>query len=133
MKLNIKTRKIIDAWEFDQLVVETYGRPYCFQQQDGCKERGFERITVPWEYGDEDFTNDTIPEVINGLEEGVSMESWLARDPEQPVADDTNGHEDYVINMFWSRNFYPHISTVVNDLHERGLLAEGEYYIDIDW
>jgi hypothetical protein len=35
--------------------------------------------------------------------------------------------------MWWGRNFYPELSVVVNDLHAKGLLDEGEYEIDIDW
>lgn len=37
--LNIKTVKVIDLQEWDDLVSSTYGRPYNFQQQDDCKER----------------------------------------------------------------------------------------------
>lgn len=37
--MNIKTIKQIDVSDWDALVTKTYGRPYSFQQQDGCKER----------------------------------------------------------------------------------------------
>lgn len=39
MELKIKQVNIIDSFEFDKLVRETYGKPYCFQQQDDGKER----------------------------------------------------------------------------------------------
>lgn len=34
--LKFETKKIIDCFDWDELVTETYGKPYCFQQQDGC-------------------------------------------------------------------------------------------------
>jgi hypothetical protein len=35
--------------------------------------------------------------------------------------------------MWWDRNFYPNLQMVANDLHEKGLLAAGDYIISIDW
>ena len=57
--------KLIDCSDWDDLIKETYGRPYNFQQQDNCKERGTESIIVPCDYVS-DYKNDTIPEVVNG-------------------------------------------------------------------
>lgn len=47
MKVPFKTKKVIDVDDWDRLVIETYKRPYCFQQQDGCKDRGIFDFTVP--------------------------------------------------------------------------------------
>lgn len=128
----IKTRNIqvIEVQDWDKLVEQTYGRTYSFQQQDGCKERQHWSITVPVQ-DPEDFENDTVSEVVNGEEMGVSFKAWLARDPKQPL----NGKEDYpwAVNMWWDRNFYPSIDMVINDLHAKGLLPAGEYEINIDW
>jgi hypothetical protein len=54
--MKIKTINQIDVDDWDRLVSETYGKPYTFQQQDGCKGRGVETITVPVK-NPEDFKN----------------------------------------------------------------------------
>jgi hypothetical protein len=126
--IRVKNQKVIDVGDFDALVEKTYGRPFSFQQQDGCKERQRVHITVPEH--DNDFQNDTIPEEVNGEEMGVSFAAWLARDPKAwSVADDY----PWRVRMFWERNFYPDVQMVVNDLHAKGLFPAGEYVIDIDW
>jgi len=43
----VKNVKMIDVWDWDKLVEETYGRTYCFQQQDDCRGRGIFDITIP--------------------------------------------------------------------------------------
>lgn len=128
MGMNIKTEKVISVQEWDKLVSETYGRPYAFQQQGGCQSRGVFRILVPGEA--EDFKQDKIPEVVNGEEMGVSFKAWLARDHKQSLPEDK---EQWAIDLWWHRNFYPEIQTVANDLHSRGVLPAGEYTIDINW
>lgn len=143
----MKNVKIITIQELDDLVEKTYGKIYSFQQQDGCKDRGIDYITVPCE--PEDFKNDRIPEIINGNKMGVSFKAWLEKDIESPLNPTkkelkTCGYyweEDREkwcnsashIRLFWERNFYPHISMIVNDLHSKGLLDSGEYGIEIDW
>lgn len=131
--LNYRNEKVIDDSDLDDLVVETYGRPYCFQQQDGCKERQRVRVTVPDQ--DYDYENDTIPEVVNGEEMGVSFKAWLERDPKQ-LLDEVRQDWDSGLNslmLFWERNFYPDVQIVLNDLHSKGLIEAGDYSIDIDW
>lgn len=54
--LKAKQVIMVDVGDWDNLVTETYGRPYDFQQQDGCKERGIFNLTVPSGY-DCDFKN----------------------------------------------------------------------------
>lgn len=125
--MRIQEMKVVDSMDLDQLIRDTYGRPYNFQQQDGCQNRGYTEATVP-EPDPEDFDQETIPEVINGDDMGVSFAAWLARDPEAPVG----GRSD-AIALFWERNFYPSQAMVLNDLHARGLLPPGEYMITIDW
>ncbi len=41
--------------------------------------------------------------------------------------------DDWEINLFCERNFYPDLHTIANDLYERGLIEAGEYVINIDW
>ena len=117
----------IPLQEWDQLVETTYNKIYSFQQQAGCRDRGTFEITVPCE--DEDCEmNESIPEVVNGDEMGVTFDTWLARDKDQPLPD----KNDY-LSLFWERNFYPDIYTLANDLHARRILKAGTYKIDIDW
>ncbi len=124
--INIQKKNFIAVSDFDDLVEKTYGKPYSFQQQDGCKERGTFHMTVPDEAYD--FENDTIPQEINGEEMGVSFAAWLARDPKE-----WHGPDREYKDMFWERNFYPDVQMIANDLHQKGLLPAGEYVIDIDW
>jgi len=127
--IKVKNVKMIEVSDWDKLVSDTYGKPYCFQQQDGCQSKGIFHLTIPSEYTCDDEMNDEIPEIINGETMGVKFEKWLERDPKQPVA----GRTDYVVGLWWDRNFYPDIHTVANDLHKRGLIEAGEYSIEIDW
>lgn len=129
--MKIKSVNVIDVSDWDKLVKETYGRPYSFQQQDGCKDRGKEYITVPCY--PEDFENDTVPEIINGEEMGVSFAVWLACDPEEKKPFCISEYGNDFSDLWWERNFYPSVSMIVNDLHAKGLLPAGEYMIDIDW
>lgn len=128
--LKYTNKKVISVQDWDELVINTYGKPYSFQQQDGCKSRGTFDFEIPDKRGIEDYSNDTIPEVINGDEMGVSFKAWLERDPKE-----WNGKkgDERFLDLFWDRNFYPHISMIIEDLHKRGLIEEGEYTIDIDW
>lgn len=61
---------------------------------------------------------------------GVSFKSWLERDPEQKIPS-KNSYDG--THLWWSRNFYPDVSMIINDLHSKGLLEAGKYVIDIDW
>ena len=125
-----RTEQVIDVSDWDALVTETYGRPYSFQQQDGCKARGRESLTVSLCEPD-DYDNEVVvPDVINGEEMGVSFTAWLARDPKE-----WNGEvgDERWLDLFWERNFYPTAESIGNDLLKRGLIEAGEYVIDIDW
>ncbi|MEG3035905.1 MAG: hypothetical protein RR877_10535, partial [Aurantimicrobium sp.] len=86
--MRIKTKNVIELHDLDELVVKTYGRTYSFQQQDGCKSRGIVEVTIP-ESHPYDFNRDTVPEVVNGNEMGVSFAAWLARDAKQLIPSDT--------------------------------------------
>lgn len=126
--LKVKNTKTIEVSDWDNLVIETYGKPYSFQQQDDCQSRGMVYITIPDENFEEEEMNHFIPEVINGSVMGVKFDVWLARDPKTPFED---GRDD--LDLWWDRNFYPNLQTVANDLHKKGLIEAGEYAIEIDW
>ena len=130
--LKYTNRKTVDVSDWDNLVSETYGRPYCFQQQDGCKDRGSFSFEVPSKWGTEDYENDTVPEIVNHNKMGVSFKAWLERDPEQPLSnkDDQNS---FGLGLWWDRNFYPHVDMVIDDLYKKGLIEKGNYTIDINW
>ena len=125
----IKEVKQITVQDWDNLVEKFYGKPYSFQQQDGCKDRGIEIINTHDEWA-EDFEATEIPFEMNGEEMGVSFQTWLNTLPE-----DTAKHFEYAWGngLFWERNFYPHASMIAKDLFEQGLLPQGEYQIAIDW
>lgn len=123
--------RMVEVSDWDELVQDTYGRIYNFQQQDGCKSRGIFNLNIPSEWS-EDYDNDTIVEKVNGPEEGVSFKGWLERDPDQPLKDERD-NLSYHISMFYERNFYPEVNTVANDLYAKGLIEAGNYTINIDW
>lgn len=128
--MKIKTQKVIEVQDWDEVVQKTYGRPYSFQQQDGCKSRGTFVFNVPDKA--EDFENDSIPEIVNHEKMGVSFAAWLKRDPKQKLSD-PECQQDYCLTLWWERNFYPDIQMIANDLHAKRLLKAGEYMIDINW
>lgn len=128
--IKYKNKKVIEVSDWDELVEKTYGRTYNFQQQDGCQDRGQFNLTVPNEDSEDDEMNESIPEVVNGNLYGVTFESWLARDPKQPIP---NQKYDWELKMFYERNFYPDIYTIANDLYAKGLIEAGDYIINIDW
>ncbi len=129
--MEIKTEKVIEDSEWDSLVEKTYGRTYCFQQQEGCKQRGTWCFTVPSNECD-DYPDATVPEEVNHEKMGVSFAAWLTRDPNQKLSN-PDEQEDYCLELWWQRNFYPEFQMVANDLHSKGLLPAGDYMIDIDW
>jgi len=126
--MEIKTVKMIDVQEWDNLVRTTYHRPYSFQQQEGCKSRGHFKFSVPDTYTENDEFHDSIPDIVNGSKMGVKFDVWLSRKP-----DENTFKTDWENRLFWHRNFYPDFYTVVNDLYKKGLIEEGSYTIDIDW
>ena len=128
--MKIKTTQVIEDSEWDATVQKTYGRPYAFQQQDDCRERGTFPLTVPAESSD--YERQSVPEEVNGEIRGVSFAAWLARDPKQKLSNPED-QQDFCLQLWWERNFYPDIQMIANDLHAKGLLAAGEYTIDIDW
>ena len=126
----MKQVTLIECSAWDDLVRTTYKRPYCFQQQDDCKDRGTHKLTVPAPA--DDYENDSVPETVNHPNMGVSFKAWLERDPKQKLnADDYDCPS--AITMWWERNFYPDVQMIANDLHSKGLLPAGEYVINIDW
>ena len=126
--MKIKNTKVISIQDWNKCVQKTYGRPYNFQQQSGCQDRHTFHLTVPDQA--DDFKNDSVPEVVNGPQMGVSFKAWLKRNPRQPIK---NQKDDWELSLWWERNFYPDIQTVANDLYKRGILKAGKYSVEIDW
>ncbi len=119
--MKIRTEKVIDVQEWDKFVSETYGRPYNFQQQDGCRDRGRFCLTVP---------DDAVDYKTSASKIGAGFSDWLAKDPQKPLDD---GSAYFGLLSWWHESFYPNIQMIANDLHEKGLLEAGEYTINIDW
>jgi hypothetical protein len=130
-KLNLKKVSLIDDSEWSDFVSEIYKRPYNFQQQEGCRERGVYPFSVPIS-NPFDYKNSKIPETTSTNQEGVSFEAWLSRDPSLKLKSKID-NDPLSLNMWWHRSFYPFVDMIVDDLYKRGLLEEGEYIIDIDW
>lgn len=130
--MKIKTIKVIDVSEWDKLVQDTYGKPYNFQQQNGCQDRGLFHLKVPSKEIC-DYENDTVPEVVNHEEKGVSFAAWLARNPKQGLDTTDEWDKHHGLDLWWRRNFYPDVQMIANDLYAKGLLEAGEYNINIDW
>lgn len=130
--LKYTNMKIIDSFDWDKLVQETYGKPYCFQQQNDCQPRGTHKITIPEEnIEDYDFENEKIPFKINGNVMGVKFNTWL-NTSEEDIKKEFLEKENS-LHLFWDRNFYPNLQVIANDLHSKGLIEAGEYVINIDW
>jgi hypothetical protein len=134
--IKINKIQVISVHDWDDLVKDTYGKQYNFQQQDFCKEPQRVKITVPVKQP-YDYENDTIPGVIEIRDNkmGVSFKGWLERDSDAPLNTSHLQLNTCKINnmFFWHRKFYPHIDMLINDLHAKGLLPAGDYEIDIDW
>lgn len=131
--MNIKTIKIIDVQEWDSLVISTYEKPYSFQQQDGCRDRGLVEISVPEEFDESDLPH-TIPETLDSDEMCVKFSSWLLRNPSTPLHYHLGSlNPMFSTTLWWHRNFYPDVQMIANDLHAKGLLEVGKYYININW
>ncbi len=125
-----KNVNYIHVSDWDGLIKETYGKPYSFQQQDGCQSAGIFAFTVPIEETHDNEMHDNIPIVLNGEKMGVKFKTWLDANPEQPFFDNTQWWKN---ELFWERNFYPDIYTLIDDLHKKGLIDKGEYIMDISW
>lgn len=128
--LKFKNIRVVTVQDWNELVMETYGRKYNLQQQDGCMERQSINLTIPDYSFDDDYENDEVPEVVNHVDMGVSFKAWLKRDPYLPLETQKSSWE---LEMWWHRNFYPELQTLANDLYRRGLIEYGDYLIDIDW
>lgn len=128
--MNYKTVKIVEVSDWNKLVQNTYGKPYNFQQQEGCQDRGIHYFTVPNDKTHDEEMNDEIPEIVNHEEMGVKFNVWLGRDPNQQIPNSST----WSTKLWWERNFYPDLQTVVNDLYStKGLIEAGDYAINIDW
>ena len=124
LKLNKEIVNKIEVSDWNKFIMETYKRPYDFQQQDGCKERGVFSFNIP-----EDCTleYDTTGE---HHDMGVTLKDWLERDPKEPIK---NQKYDWELETFWERVFYPDIYALLYDLRSKGLIEDGNYLINIDW
>lgn len=129
-KPTLKTRKetTIGCFEWDAFIKEIYGKPYCFQQQDDCKDRGNFYFSAP-EKRPHDYKR-TSCDYEDESQMGVSFAAWLARDPKEKLP---NQEYDFQLDLFWERQFYPHVSMIINDLYRIGVIEAGDYVIDIDW
>lgn len=119
-QLSCRVTRVIEDGDWDCFVTEVYGRPYCYQQQDGCRDRGVMRFTASADGRTWGF-DDATPEELDARDGmGVSLKSWLAADGKDS-------------SIPWDRNFYPELEEVAQDLCKRGLVPPGSYTLNIDW
>ena len=111
---------MIECSDFDALVKKVYGRPYCFQQQGGCLDRGVYYFDITEEDDFIDYED----------EDEVTLEKWLARDPKEKLNEQQS---DASLEMWWHREFYPDLDILAYDLYKKGHLEVGEYAINVDW
>lgn len=72
-KLKYTVEKFIKSSDLDEFIMSVYNKPYCFQQQDGCKDEGIEYLYTPSKFTLDDYENTEIPEEINGEEKGIKF------------------------------------------------------------
>ena len=130
MGLKYKNKKIIEVHDWDDFVQETYSKPYNFQQQEGCRERGHFSFSLPLGYTPEVVENTDIKYTTEDSSMGVSLKQWLDRSPTTKLL---NQKYDHDLELWWDRNFYPDFDELIQDMYLRGLLEPGEYIIIIDW
>lgn len=126
-QLKTQNVKLVDVQDWNNLVINTYKKPYDLQQQYTRKNISFFQIEIPISISNEDILPTEIKE--DGSEFGVQFQSWLKRDPSQPVNNDSI---QWHINIWWEQNFYPSIYTLANDLFKKGLLEEATYLIEMN-
>lgn len=124
--MKTKTVKIAEVNDFDELVMNTYGIPYNFQQQGGCKNTSIEYFCFPF---NGDYTNTTLPFEINGKTRGISFEVWKNHDMEELKK---MFSDDWEVGMFYARNFYPHIERLLQDLVDKELISGKCFGIEIN-
>jgi hypothetical protein len=131
-KLKRSTLTTISLRDWNSFIKEVYGKPYSFQQQEGCRSKGYFYIHIP-EFPPEekeDYGYEYDPATPEKSLQGVPLDVWLARDPNLPF----NGQEyDIQLEFWWHRNFYPWIEELCDDLSKKNLLEPGDYAIIIDW
>lgn len=148
MELKVVTKQIIDESDFSKLVSDTYGRPYRLQQQEPLMNQdSYMPIQVPndWHAADKDharlrkWIEENPPQYVDGQEPTYpSFKEWLDRDANAYVGgrDMYEGWGDpggFWYTLWWERAFFPPLGEVIDDLHKRGLLDEGEYLIHAWW
>lgn len=126
MDIPVRTERVIEADDWNALVEDVYGRPYCLQWQGGCWRSGPFRFSVPGEA--EDFTRDSISNSIKGDKSGVSFKAWKSRHPKASVG---GRFDDWYVRLFWHMRFFPEFQTLANDLYRLGKIDSGSYTIDM--
>lgn len=132
----MKTKKTnaITERDWNELVQSTYCKPYNLQQQGGCMDNGsFVEFSVPNTAEDDGKDEAILEKEYHDQKDsyrGATFEQWLSRDSKKPL----NGQEyDWQLDFFWSRNFYPNLEVLAQDLYKKGLLEEGHYSIHVSW
>lgn len=121
-----KETSTIYVEDWDNIVKGYYGKIYNFQQQDGCKARGYYEVS----YSDDDEYNNTkLPVQVNGDKMGINFNVWVGKDFENKFFKSDHSAE----RLFWERNYYPFIGCVIKDLYDNGIIDHKVFLIEVDW
>lgn len=115
-----KTVTLIDEGEFSRLVSKTYQRPYSFQQQGSMMGQDtIWEFSLPLRYepDDEYGYNDW---------EGPSLLEWCTT----PIGEFDS---EWKAKLHWHREYYPEFEAVIDDMHKRGLIPDGDYALHVQW
>lgn len=127
--------KYIDSSDWDKLVRKVYGKQYCYQQQDDCRDRGSYEV-YPTSEDDAEFTTiDSMKIECNGDDMGVTFDLWLNTPADYFTSNKLTIEENGYSwdELWWERNFYPSANVIARDLQDKGLLEEGSFTIIVDW
>lgn len=96
MKVQIKKFVPVHVW--NGFVREVYGRSYNLESQEDYCNGSVLFLTIPTSYDGDDDMNDSIEEIVQGLEKGVKFKTWLSRDPLQPLL--TRRYDEWELETF---------------------------------
>ena len=140
-KLNCTKRTVIKVNhnDWNKFITEVYGKPYNFQQQDGCRSRGVYDFSLPFDFElydeEEDFLDFVDRTDFNKNQSCVKFSVWKDEKVKYKDPDKTVFYQDEYEDerLYWVRAFYPNLYTLLDDLYKKGLLEDGDYELVVSW
>lgn len=99
---------MISDHDCDKLITATYKKPYGFQQQAGCRDRGTYEFSLPLDCEPEEYELDLedVPATLKTYAMQTTFAKWLERSAEEPLSSETS-QGNSAIELWWQRHFYP--------------------------